>query len=501
MAKDWTTLPTQSISGVDLHLELEPGEGLRQGLERALRSAVRAGVLAAGSRLPATRALAEQLGVSRGTVSAAYDQLIAEGYLEARHGSGTTVASVPGTARRSTPRPSPPVRHNLEAGISDVTAFPVAEWLRSARRALGSAAPSAFGFGPDKRGRPELRAALADYLGRARGVAASPERIIVTAGYVQALTLLARVLGPGRIAMEDPGMPYHRELVAHAGNEVVPLPVDALGADPATLGPGLAAAVLTPAHQYPSGVTLPPARRRAMIAWARETGAVIIEDDYDGEFRYDRQPVGALQGTAPEHVVYAGTTAKSLAHGLRLGWIVLPERLVDPVLEELRLTTLETEAFNQLILADLITTHGYDRQIRSGRIRYRRRRDLLIELLERFPALSASGINAGLHVTVLLPAEGPSEADLLALAARRGLSFDTLGAQRHRADADGGSPGDRTQGLVIGYGAPSETGYRQALGALAEVLEAAYGRATARSGKMNRESPPPDVTTPASAPS
>ena len=216
MAKDWTTLPTQSISGVDLHLELEPGEGLRQGLERALRAAVRAGVLAAGSRLPATRALAEQLGVSRGTVSAAYDQLIAEGYLEARHGSGTTVASVPGTARRSTPRPSPPVRHNLEAGISDVTAFPVAEWLRSARRALGSAAPSAFGFGPDKRGRPELRAALADYLGRARGVAASPERIIVTAGYVQALTLLARVLGPGRIAMEDPGMPYHRELVAHA---------------------------------------------------------------------------------------------------------------------------------------------------------------------------------------------------------------------------------------------------------------------------------------------
>ncbi len=186
-----------------------------------------------------------------------------------------------------------------------------------------------------------------------------------------------------------------------------------------------------------------------MIEWARGTGAVIIEDDYDGEFRYDRQPVGALQGTAPEHVVYAGTAAKSLAHGLRLGWIVLPERLVDPVLEELRLTSLETEAFNQLILADLITTHGYDRQIRSGRVRYRRRRDLLIELLDRFPALSASASTPGLHVTVLLPNDGPSEAELLDLATRRGLSFDILGAQQHRADADadhdGASPGDRTR--------------------------------------------------------
>jgi GntR family transcriptional regulator/MocR family aminotransferase len=474
MAKVWTTLPSEPVAGVDLHLELEPGEGLRQGLERALRSAVRAGVLAAGSRLPATRILAAQLGVSRGTVTAAYDQLIAEGYLEARHGSGTTVASVPGAARRSTPRPTPPVRHNLQPGISDVTAFPVAEWLRSARRAFGSAAPSAFGFGEDKRGRPELRAALADYLGRARGVAASPERIVVTAGYVQALTLLAGTLGPGRIAMEDPGMPYHRELVAHAGNEVVPLPVDALGADPAALGPDVVAAVLTPAHQFPTGATLHPLRRRALIEWARSTGGILIEDDYDGEFRYDRQPVGALQGTAPEHVVYAGTTAKSLAHGLRLGWIVLPERLVDPVVEELRLTSLETESFNQLILADLITTHGYDRQIRSCRVRYRRRRDLLIELLERFPALSASGIRAGLHVTVLLPADGPSEAELVDLAARRGLAVDALGENWHHADADGG-PASETRGIVIGYGAPSEAGYVQALGVLAEVLEAAYG--------------------------
>lgn len=469
MPQNWSTSPGWSVAGVDLHLELRPGEGVRQGLESALRSAVRSGVLAAGSRLPSTRVLAAELGISRGTVAAAYDQLVAEGYLLARHGSGTTVAPVPGLSRRLASRPSARPQHDLRAGTPDVTAFPVAEWLRSARRALNSAPATAFGYGPDGRGRPELRAALADYLGRARGVAASAERIVVTAGYAQALTMLANTLGPGQIAMEDPGLLYHRELVVHAGNKVVPLQVDELGADPATLAPDVAAAVVTPAHQYPSGVTLHPMRRRALIDWARSAGSVLIEDDYDGEFRYDRQPVGALQGTAPELVVYAGTCAKSLAPGLRLGWIVLPGRLVDPVLEQLRLSTLQTESLGQLILADLIGSHAYDRQIRSGRVRYRRRRDLLVDVLARFPRLTAAGISAGQHVMVTLPAAGPDEAEVMDLAARKGLALSGLTEHWHRPE-----PG-HIKGLIIGYGAPPESGYRQALGVLEKVLAEAYG--------------------------
>ena len=463
VTEDWST-----SFGVDLHLELLPGEGRREGLERALREAVRSGRLAPGARLPATRALAGQLSLSRGTVSAAYDQLVAEGYLLARHGSGTTVAHVPHGATHHARRPAHRPRHTLRPGTGDVSTFPVNLWLRSARRALTAAPISAYGYADDLRGRPELRAALSDYLGRARGVAVTPDRIVVTAGYVQALTLLARVLGPARIAMEDPGLPYHRELVRHAGNEVVPLPVDERGADPRTLPSDVRALVATPAHQYPTGVTLHPARRRALIEWARSTDALVVEDDYDGEFRYDRQPVGALQALAPEHVVYAGTAAKALAPALRLAWIVLPPRLVDPVLEELRLTTLETPSVSQLILADLIETHGYDRQIRSGRSAYRSRRDLLVEALAEFPRLTAAGISAGQHILVRLPAEGPEEADVVELAQRHDLALTGLAEHWHDEVP---AP---TKGLVVGYGAPTAAGYRQALRVFVDVLREAY---------------------------
>jgi GntR family transcriptional regulator/MocR family aminotransferase len=463
MTEDWST-----SFGLDLHLDLLPGEGRREGLERALREAVRSGHLAAGSRLPATRALAAQLGLSRGTVSAAYDQLVAEGYLLARHGSGTTVAHVPHGPVHHARRPAHRPRHSLRPGTGDVSMFPVNLWLRSARRALGSAPASAFGYAEDLRGRPDLRAALADYLGRARGVTTTPDRIVVTAGYVQSLTLLARVLGPGPFALEDPGLPYHRELVRHAGTKVVALPVDARGADPRSLPPDVRVLVATPAHQFPTGVTLHPARRRALIAWARSADGVVVEDDYDGEFRYDRQPVGALQALAPEHVVYAGTAAKALAPALRLAWLVLPPRLVDPVLEELRLSTLETPAVSQLVLADLIETHGYDRQIRSGRTAYRRRRDLLVAALAEFPQLAVAGISAGQHILVRLPEHGPEEAELLELAQRRDLALTGLAEHWH----EGSAP--RAKGLVVGYGAPTEAGYRQALSVFVEVLREAY---------------------------
>ncbi|GAA1974267.1 PLP-dependent aminotransferase family protein [Kitasatospora viridis] len=465
MTDDWTTF------GVDLHLDLASGqaagEGARAALERSLREAVRAGRLATGARLPATRALAAELGLSRGTVTAAYEQLVAEGYLIARHGSGTRVAEVVRPQARGGRGGSAPPRHDLRPGSPDVGSFPVAAWLRASRKALGEAGPTAFGYG-DPRGRPELRAALADYLGRARGVDAAPGRIVVTTGYVQALALLARVLPPGAFAMEDPGLPFHREVVRHAGREVVPLPVDADGADPSALpSRGIAAAVVTPAHQYPTGVTLRAERRRALAAWARDASALVVEDDYDGEFRYDRQPVGALQGTAPDRVAYVGTAAKTLAPGVRLAWLVLPGDLVEPVMRAKRLTDFQTEALGQLTLAEFLTSHAYDRHVRSGRARYRRRRDLLLQALTGH---QVEGVAAGQHVLLALPAQSPPEPLLLQRAAAHGLTFGTLTEHWHTPT----TPPHR-QGLVLGYGTPRDAAYPPAVAALSALLREELG--------------------------
>ncbi|GAA1866017.1 MocR-like pyridoxine biosynthesis transcription factor PdxR [Asanoa iriomotensis] len=450
MAFDWAAF------GVDLHLDL-PAGSRRAGLERSLRSAIRSGRLAPGSRLPATRALAGSLGVARGTVAAAYDQLVAEGYLTARTGSGTTVAPVPPPVSFAPSAASPaPPRFDLRPGAPDVTAFPTAAWLRATRRALSAAA---LDYG-DPRGHPSLRAALAEYLGRARGVLAHPDRIVVTSGYVQALSLLA-ALHPV-VAMEDPGLAFHRAVARRSGAVVVPLPVDGSGARTDLLDSTVDAVVLTPANQYPTGVTLAPARRHAVAAWARASGGLVIEDDYDGEFRYDRQPVGAVQGMAPEQVAYVGTAAKTLAPGLRLGWVVLPARLVEAVVEAKRHTDYHTEVVGQLTLAELITSHGYDRHVRAARSRYRARRDLLLSRLRGEPV---RGVAAGLHALVPLPPGGPRESDVLASAARHGLALGDLGSHWH-------APGDHPQGLIVGYGTPSESRYPAALDVLARVLRA-----------------------------
>jgi GntR family transcriptional regulator/MocR family aminotransferase len=464
--------------GVDLHLDLDldPATGRRSGLERALRNAIHKGRLAPGARLPSTRALAAELTVSRGTVSAAYDQLVAEGYLTARRGSGTEVvdlAQTPAAAPSPNPHTTAP-RHNLRPGTPDVTTFPTAAWLRSVRRALNTAPADVYGYG-DTQGRIELRTALAEYLGRARGVIAKPEQIVVTSGYIQALTLIADVLhrdGTKAIAMEDPGLPFHREVVQRVGPRVVALPVDDRGARTDLLNEGalsgVRAVVVTPAHQYPTGGTLHPSRRRTLTDWARTAGGLIIEDDYDGEFRYDRQPVGALQGTAPDRVVYVGTASKTLAPGVRLAWIVLPQSLVEPLTEAKLYTDHQTEAIGQLALADLITSHTYDRHIRASRLRYRRRRDLLLDRLESRPANPAPGytlhgIAAGLHALISLPKTGPDEQELLARAAEHDLAISGLSGHWHGA-------GPRTQGLIVGYGTPSERAYPAALDALAHVL-------------------------------
>lgn len=477
MPENWTTL------GVDLHLEHDTAAGRRAGLERALRDAIRSGRLAPGARLPSSRALAADLGISRGTVTAAFDQLVAEGYLTARHGSGTTVAELPRPRQPATPAEAvgPAPRHDLRPGRPDVSLFPVAAWLRASRRALGGARVDVYGYG-DPRGRIELRAAVGEYLGRARGVLADPDQIVITSGYVQALALLARVLraaGTTAIAMEDPGLLFHRDVVRRAGLTVLPLPVDDDGARAADLPragrgrPG--AVVVTPAHQYPTGATLRPARRHALAAWARSADALIIEDDYDGEFRYDRQPVGALQGMAPGHVAYVGSAAKTLGPALRLAWAVLPHHLAGAVAEEKLHDDYHTGALDQLALAEFIGSHGYDKHIRSCRLRYRRRRDLLAARLAPgrgapLPGLRIRGIAAGLQALVTLSPGGPGEDEVLAAAARHGVALEGLGRGGHWHE-----PGDHPQGIVVGFGTPSQRAFPAALEALARVLHAAGG--------------------------
>jgi GntR family transcriptional regulator/MocR family aminotransferase len=465
MSKPWATF------GVDLHLETDAAAGRRAGLERALRDAIRSGRLAARTRLPSTRALAADLGLSRGTVSAAFDQLVAEGYLTARRGSGTTVSELtrhdPAArdAKPAVPRP----RHDLMPGRPDVSLFPTAAWLRASRRSLDRARYEVFGYG-EAAGRTELRTELADYLGRARGVLATPEQIVITSGYVQALALLARVLrarGLAAVAMEDPNLDFHRDVVRRAGLDVVALPVDERGARTDLLSEVTGAVVVTPAHQYPTGATLHPARRRTLAQWARATGGLVIEDDYDGEFRYDRQPVGAMQGMAPGHVAYVGSASKTLVPALRLGWMVLPDHLIAPVSEEKQYDDFQTGVLGQLALAEFIAGHDYDKHIRAARLRYRRRRDWLIGAISAgMPDVSVRGVAAGLQTLIDLPADGPGEEEVLAVAEQHGVAVGALGPHWHAG-------ADRRQGLLVGFGAATERAYPVAVEALIRVLRAA----------------------------
>ncbi|MGC1753554.1 MAG: PLP-dependent aminotransferase family protein, partial [Trebonia sp.] len=380
MAKAW------AISGVDLHLELA-GHRVRAGLEAALREAVQTGRLAPGTRLPSSRTLAADLGIARNTVAEAYAQLGAEGWLTARQGSGTRVASTavvsPGPAAGiRPPLGARAARYDLRPGSPDLSAFPRAGWLSAARKALSGAPSRALGYS-DPRGLSELRTVLAAYLGRTRGVRVAPDRIVVCAGFTQGLALLCQVLpdvGVTKIAVEDYGQPHTAEALAASGLTPVMLGVDDGGAvlDKAH---GAQAMLLTPAHQFPLGSVLSPRRRADAARWAAGSGGLIIEDDYDGEFRYDRQPVGALQALAPEHVIYAGTVSKTLAPGLRLGWLVLPARLTEAVASAKARSDAHTSSFEQLTLAEFITSGAYDRHVRRVRLAYRRRRDRLVAAL------------------------------------------------------------------------------------------------------------------------
>ena len=340
--------------------------------------------------------------------------------------------------------------------------FRAGEWLAAARKALPAAPNEAFGLG-DPRGRIELRRVLADYLARARGVRADPERILICSGYVQALSLLSEAVktqGGTTMAVEEFGYGLHRDVIRARGLEPVPVPVDELGAQVSELsGQGV---LLTPAHQMPTGVPLAPERRTAAVEWARESGAVLIEDDYDGEFRYDRQAVGALQALDPERVAYTGTASKSLAPGLRLAWMVLPQRLIEPVIAAKRTADYQTATLDQLTLAEFIASGHYDRHVRRSRLHYRRRRDRLVELLAvRSPEVKVAGISAGMHV--LLDVPGDAE-DIVARAARQGLGLASL--SRYHFDP---TPATR-QAVIVGYGTPPDHAYPGALDLLCQVL-------------------------------
>ncbi|MFG2330422.1 PLP-dependent aminotransferase family protein [Streptomyces sp. NPDC048604] len=470
MANEWATF------GADLHLDLGGAAGLRTGLMDALREAVRSGRLTPGTRLPSSRQLAADLGVARNTVADAYADLVAEGWLTARQGSGTRVA------QRAEPRRGPAAaaasgaprrraqggpRHDLKPGTPDLASFPRAEWLKAARRALTAAPNEAFGYG-DPRGRIELRTALAGYLARARGVYASPERIVICSGFAHGLMLMGRVLRAHRVrevAVESYGLDVHRDLLAGAGLRLPPLGCDERGTRTEELAAlkGAGAVLMTPAHQFPLGGALPPDRRAAAVDWARTTGGLVLEDDYDGEFRYDRQQVGALQGLDPERVVYLGTASKSLAPALRLGWMVLPPALVDEVAAAKGHVDVLCGALDQLTFADLLESGAYDRHVRAMRVRYRRRRDQLVAALaERAPGMEVSGIAAGLHAVLPLPLG--TEQAVLRSAAWHGLSVLGIDAFRHPS-----APRTR-EGLVVGYGTPTDSAWPGALEALCRVL-------------------------------
>ncbi|WP_149263695.1 PLP-dependent aminotransferase family protein [Actinomadura sp. K4S16] len=467
MAENWVNLAERI--GADLHLQLPGGGGRRAALTRALRAAVRSGRLAPGTRLPPYRSLAADLGLARNTVADAYAELVAEGWLTARQGSGTRVAlgAQPAPARqaaRSAGGRSPGPAHDLRQGQPDASSFPRAAWLASARRAVTAAPNEAFGPG-DPRGRPELRRALAEYLARTRGVRTDADRIVVCSGFAHALRLLFGG-GPltGPLAVEGYGLPFHRGLLEQAGVRTRPLTVDGDGARVDELSKAERAVLLTPAHQFPTGGPLHSRRRTAVVEWAAASDGLILEDDYDGEFRYDRQPVGAVQGLAPDRVLYIGSASKSLSPAVRLGWMVLPDHLVDGALKAKGEREAWAGVLDQLALADFLDSGSYDRHVRRMRQRYRARRDRFVTALaEQAPHVHVTGIAAGLHAVLRLPPG--TETAALEAATRAGVAVDGLSMFRHPAARL--PPED---GLVVGYATPPDHAFENALQALVHVL-------------------------------
>jgi GntR family transcriptional regulator/MocR family aminotransferase len=448
---------------------------LRAQLEDQLRQAIRAGRLAAGERVPSSRALAKAMGLSRGLVQDCYAQLQAEGYLVTRGGSATRVA---GTATRSEPSrhapPSPPARlaADFRAGVPDLGLVPREQWAWAVREACRTAPDADLDYG-DPGGAPRLRQVLAGYLRRVRAADTTAGQLIVCSGMAQGLGLVLRVLagrGVSRVAFENPGgIAGITAAAAWAGLQAVPVPVDERGLDVAALDvSGAGAVVLTPAHQWPTGVVLAPERRLALLDWATRRQAIVVEDDYDAEFRYDRDPVGVIQGLAPDRVVALGTVSKSLAPVLRLGWIISPPGLAGDLVRAKQAADRGSPGLDQLALAILIETGRYDRHLRRMRAEYAARRDTLIAALAgHAPTARVTGLAAGFHAIAHLPA-GTAERDVIHAARARSVGLYGMSAFRY-----GHSP-DPPQ-LVLGFGNTSRQGIRAGIAVLGDILSTNRG--------------------------
>ena len=456
------------INGTNPGLRIELGDlrsagsrALTDGLADALRHAVRGGRLPAGTRLPASRSLAADLAVSRGVVVRAYEQLVAEGYLQAHTGRGTVVSDVhaDGSAAPPPVRPFEPGN----PGVPALGAFPRTEWLRALETAMRSLPDAELGYG-DPRGHPRLRRALAAYLGRTRAVVAPLDRIVVTGGFAQAARVIAEALvrhDVTAVGVEDPGSVGVVETWRVGGLGTHPIPVDEHGIDVDVLAASnLRAVSVTPAHQFPTGAVLAPARRTALLEWAVARDAVVIEDDYDAEYRYDRSPVGALQGLAPDRVVYGGSISKTLAPGLRLGWVVAPAWLATTLTEVKHWADIAEPVLDQVALAVFIETGALDRHIRRMAARYaERRRALLAAVARHLPEWSVTGVAAGLHA-VLTP-QRPMPPDALdAMAHAPGA----LRAIPLAAYAQSARP---RPGLVVGYGSLTNDRIERGIAAMA----------------------------------
>ena len=470
----WETL-------LDLESPLESGRRapLRDRVEIALRRAIDDGRLVGGSALPPSRSLAETLGISRWVVTEAYGQLVAEGVLEARTGSATRVAErgeadrmpsasaafVP-TSPPAAPPAAPPARYDLRPGIPDLRATPRSRWASAVRSALvrvpdrDLASSPGFGYAP-------ARAAVAAYLSRSRHAVADPDRIAITHGATDGMGILARELrrrGHRTILVEDPSWPRLRDVAEANGLEAIPVPVDDEGVDVDELAAlatdsGARVALVTPAHQFPLGTALAPGRRELLVRWARERDGLIVEDDYDAEFRYDRRPIPALQRLAPDHVALIGSLSKSVTPALGLGWLIVPPGLTP------RMPEAAPSLIDQAALAEFITDGGLERHLRASRTRFRRRRTrLLAALAVHLPDLAVSGIAAGMHLVLALPV-GSSAAGIVTAAGSEGIALTSL--DRYRTTAR------RPEALVLGYGNLDDTLVEEAVARLAAVVRAA----------------------------
>ena len=475
---------------------LDLGEGpdpLHARLGAAERVAVRSGRVPPGAALPPSRVLAETLGVSRWVVTEAYGQLVAEGFLESRTGSGTRVPLAAGTAppssraahddvgtratssgRAGTGTRAPRARFDLGPGVPDLRHVPRAAWVRALREAL-AVAPDADLAAPDPTGHPATRAALATYLARARHVRAGAGDVVVTHGADDAMRRIAGALhqaGHRALLVEDPSWSRLRETAAAAGLTPVPVPVDEDGVDvdallAASRRTGARAALVTPAHQFPTGAALSPGRREALVRWARDVDGMVVEDDYDAEFRYDRRPVAAMQGLAPDRVVLLGSLSKTMSPGFGLGWVVLPPGLLGRVVDR---GGAGPSTIDQLALTRFLVSGAYERHLRASRGRFRRRRVALVSALgAALPGASVTGIAAGMHAVVTLPT-GVVAADVVREAVLREVSVTAI--ERYRATAAPAREGEHDR-IVVGYGNLADARVEEAVARLAAAVRAA----------------------------